>query len=215
MKYNQNDPKVNYLYRRTGCLFNNKSYYANMQEVDTAFKTSLMLEDQMKWKSMGDLTQFATVLSNTNVASLMMPDLSRCIEEEEELERDIKHLLKKYRDAIKYHTRFSDTLTSILGTALTCYELNKSTGNTIESDSFKAAIKASIPDGHVFKAFPLQTNHRNAVAFFELMKNDPTGESVVSAVGDQLAFAVRARVVAFPEGVRAVWLILGVHYVEV
>lgn len=215
MKYNQNDPKVNYLYRRIGCLFNHKSYYANLQETDTAFKTSLMLEDQTKWKSMGDLTQFATILSNTNISSLMMPDLSRCIEEEEELERDIKHLLKKYRDAMKYHTRFSDSLTSILGTALTCYELNKSTGNTIESESFKAAIKSSIPDGHIFKAFPLQTNHTNAVSFFELVKNDPTGETVVSAAGDQLAFAVRAKVVAFPEGVRAVWLIVGVHFVEV
>lgn len=215
MKYNQNDPKVNYLYRRIGCVFNHKSYYANMQEVDTAFKTNLMLEDQTKWKSMGDLTEYTKMLANANISSLLMSDLAKCLEDEEELERDIKTLLKKYRDAMKYHTRFSDTLTSILGTALTCYELNKSTGNTIESESFKSAIKSSIPEGHIFKAFPLQTNHKNPVSFMELIRNDPTGEQIVSAVGDQLTFAVRAKVVAFPEGVTAVWVIVAVHYVEV
>ena len=215
MKYNQNDPKVNYLYRRIGCLFNHNTYYANMQDVDTAFKTSLMLEDQTKWKSMGDLEPYTKMLSNTNISSLMMPDLAKHIEDEEELERDIKSLLKKYRDAMKYHTRFSDNLTSILGTALSCYELNKSTGNMIESESFKSAIKSSIPEGHVFKAFPLQTNHKNAVSFFELIRNDPTGEQIVSAVGDQLCFAVRAKVVPFPEGISAVWVIVGVHYVQI
>jgi centrosomal protein CEP76 len=34
-KYSQNDPKVNYLYRRVGCVFNEKKYFANMQESDT------------------------------------------------------------------------------------------------------------------------------------------------------------------------------------
>lgn len=34
-KYNQNDPKVNYLYRRVGSAFNDKTYFANIQHVDT------------------------------------------------------------------------------------------------------------------------------------------------------------------------------------
>lgn len=34
-KYAQNDPKVNYLYRRIGCIFNDKKYFANLQDADT------------------------------------------------------------------------------------------------------------------------------------------------------------------------------------
>lgn len=34
-KYTQNDPKVNYLYRRLGSVFNDRQFYANMQETDT------------------------------------------------------------------------------------------------------------------------------------------------------------------------------------
>lgn len=34
-KYSQQDPKVNYLYRRLGSVFNDRHFFANMQEVDT------------------------------------------------------------------------------------------------------------------------------------------------------------------------------------
>lgn len=34
-KYSQNDPKVNYLYRRVGCVFSDRQFFANMQESDT------------------------------------------------------------------------------------------------------------------------------------------------------------------------------------
>lgn len=33
--YQRNDPRVNYLYRRIGCVFNDKSFYANLQQDDT------------------------------------------------------------------------------------------------------------------------------------------------------------------------------------
>lgn len=34
-KYDQKNPRVNYLYRRIGCVFNNEKYYANLQKSDT------------------------------------------------------------------------------------------------------------------------------------------------------------------------------------
>lgn len=36
-KYSQNDPKVNYLYRRVGSLFSDKQFFANLQESDTVY----------------------------------------------------------------------------------------------------------------------------------------------------------------------------------
>lgn len=38
-RYHQNDPKVNYLYRRVGSAFTDRQFFANMQETDTVARS--------------------------------------------------------------------------------------------------------------------------------------------------------------------------------
>lgn len=213
-RYNQNDPKVNYLYRRIGCIFNDRRYYANMQESDTAFKTSLMVEDQSKWKSMGDLLPYSTMLGLNNVQRLLSSP-GESYEEEEALENDIKTLIKKHRDAKNYYTRFHDDLSCVLGSALNCYEINKVTGASIDSATFQQGVKNLIPDGHIFKAIPIQLNHKNPVAIFETIRSNPLGEEIINIIGDQISYAVRVKIVSYPENIFATWVMLGVHFIDI
>lgn len=51
-KMASDDPKVHRFYRTIGCIFNNRSFYANIQEDDRVFAVNWDLEDEFHWKAM-------------------------------------------------------------------------------------------------------------------------------------------------------------------
>ena len=61
LRYEQQDPRVHYLYRTIGSCFNHANFYANVQSEDQAFKVSLELENMQKWKNMLDPRTNATL----------------------------------------------------------------------------------------------------------------------------------------------------------
>lgn len=46
------DPRVHRFYRTVGCVFNHKSFFANIQADDKVINTSWDLEDEYMWKAM-------------------------------------------------------------------------------------------------------------------------------------------------------------------
>ena len=163
---------------------------------------------------MGDLSGY-TLLGHQNISRLLVTSNADTYDEEESIEKDIKTLIKKYRDAKKLFTRFNDELSCVLSSALQCYEINKTTGSSINSDSFQSGIKNMIPDGHIFKAFPIQQTHKNPISIFEVIRSNAVGEEILNILGDQINYAVRVKIVTFPENIFAVWIIIGVHYIEI
>lgn len=164
---------------------------------------------------MGDIAQYNSLGLN-NVGKLFInPNIAQVYEEEEQLERDLQSLIKKYRDSKKFFTRFNEDLSCVLGSALQSYETNRLTGASISSETFQSGIKNIIPEGHIFKAFPIEQRHKNAVKIFEQMKVNPVCEEILNIIGDQIHYAVRAKIVTYPENVFAVWVCVGVHYIEI
>lgn len=164
---------------------------------------------------MGDLSQYS-MMANHNLSRLYVsPSAATVFDEEERLESDIKSLLKKYRTTRKLFTRFDDELACVLSSALQSYEIGKLTGASVSSESFQAGVKNLVPDGHTFKAFPVQVNHKNPVAIFELLATNPVGEEIINTIGDQISFSIRSKIVQYPEDIAAVWVIVGVHFVEI
>ena len=76
------DPKVNYLYRKIGCVFNHKSFYGNLQQNDSAFYTSFDLEDEYLWKAM-DPKMIKSISKASNLQTLMPSTLNKHRIEEE------------------------------------------------------------------------------------------------------------------------------------
>lgn len=50
-KFEINDPRVAQLYKRVGCIFNNKCFYGNIQASDVITQTDFNIEDYTKWKA--------------------------------------------------------------------------------------------------------------------------------------------------------------------
>lgn len=51
-KLDVEDPRVHRFYRTVGCIFNHKSFYANIQADDRVINTNWNLEDEYMWKGM-------------------------------------------------------------------------------------------------------------------------------------------------------------------
>jgi centrosomal protein CEP76 len=82
----------------------------------------------------------------------------------------------------------------------------------IKSSFFDQAIKLAIPDGHSFKAFPIQFIHRNARKIFAACLKSSICEEIITCRGDQVKLAIRAKVYTYPESTIATWVMFACRY---
>lgn len=69
-----------------------------------------------------------------------------------------------------------------------------------------------MPEGHTFKAIPVQFTHFDPEKIMHHLYNHKVGKEIVLARGDQMKHAVRVKIVTYPENVCAVWVMLAVRY---
>ena len=214
-KYQQKDPRVNYLYRKIGSVFNNENLYANLQDEESVFKTDFIFENQKQWKTMGNLNEFEFATIQNIKAQRLTQNMEKILEEEEDIEQELRDQLSVYREADGLLTKFDDDLSYSMSVALTNYETDKLYGVTFGQEEFQSSIKKKVPTGHVFKAFPIQFTHKNTRNMFETMRRNPNCEEIVKANGDQMHFCLRVKQVNYPEDIFALWVVIGLRYVPI
>ena len=112
-------------------------------------------------------------------------------------------------------TRYDEDLGHMLGQMLDKYELSLCTTSKYDSAEFSESIKNHIPVNFVFKAFPIQLKSRNVLGILDSIKANDVGRSVLESFGDQIRIGLRTKIVLYPEGVEAVWVILSAYYIDV
>jgi len=88
-KLEVDNPKVHRFYRQVGCVFNNKSFFANVQSDDRVVNVSWDLEDEYMWKSMNK--SLIATLQPANGAGYLMPSHNFDVPNEEKM---LEKLLK-------------------------------------------------------------------------------------------------------------------------
>lgn len=83
---------------------------------------------------------------------------------------------------------------------------------TFSGEEFKSSIKHYVPEGHTFKAFPIQFNHLDVTKMSIALLKNWIGYEVLAAKGDMIKHALRVKVVAYPENICAVWVMIAVSY---
>jgi hypothetical protein len=68
-----------------------------------------------------------------------------------------------------------------------------------------------VPEGHTFKAFPIQFTHFESERMIQHIYANKVGAEVFLARGDQVRHAVRVKIVQYPENISAVWVMLAVR----
>ena len=135
--------------------------------------------------------------------------------EEKLLEKLLKDKIAGIRrnDGGNLSTNWDSQLSYLLQTALSNYEFERISGQTFADDEFQASIKNYVPEGHTFKAFPIQFTHYDTERIIHHIFSNKVGKEIIMIKGsDQVRHALRVKVVVYPENVSAVWVIIAARY---
>jgi centrosomal protein CEP76 len=204
------DPRVHRFYRKVGCVFNHKHFFGNIQADDVVANTCWDLDNENLWKSMA-----CDVLERLVGASKLvplLPPITNVASEELRLENEVKKLIFNYRERNDLLTHWDDELSYLLSPALVNYELDRIGGVTYGNEEFQQSIKRYVPEGHTFKAFPSQFLGLKANEIMNGFCKNSVGIDVLQTRGDTVRFAIRIKVVPYPEEISAVWAMLAVRY---
>lgn len=206
------DPRVHRFYRTIGCVFNHKCFFANIQADDRVINTNWNFEDEFMWKGMSPY--FINILSPTPGAGYLMPSTLTNIASEEKL---LESILKEKIGSIRMNdehlsTTWDNHLSYLLSTALINYEFERVGGVTFSNEEFQSSIKNYVPEGHTFKAFPVQFTHFDTERMIHHIYTNKVGSEIIMARGDQLRHSIRVKIVAYPENVSAIWVMVAVRY---
>jgi centrosomal protein CEP76 len=69
-----------------------------------------------------------------------------------------------------------------------------------------------VPDGHTFKAFPAQFTSTDTEAMMVTFNRTAASADILETRGDTVRFAIRVKMVPYPEERCAVWVMLAVRY---
>lgn len=120
------DPRVHRFYRTIGCVFNNRCFFANIQEDDRVFNVNWDFEDEYMWKGMS--RQQISNLQPAQGCGYIMPSLYiNPMNQEKEIEKSIRDKIAGIRrnDGGNLATNFDNQLSYLLQTALSNYEFER------------------------------------------------------------------------------------------
>ena len=142
----------------------------------------------------------------------LLPPLNNPQVEELRIENELKKIVMGYRERMDMITHWDDDLAYLLAPALINYELDRVGSVTYGNEEFQNSIKRYVPEGHTFKAFPTQFTGLNANEMMGGISKSSVGADILQTRGDTVRFALRVKIVPYPEEISAVWIMLAVRY---
>ena len=83
-----------------------------------------------------------------------------------QLETELRLRVAEHRHELGLTTVWNNTLSYILASALSAYELERASGLSVGNEEFQQAVRLNVPEGCTFKAFPIQFVHCNVARMF-------------------------------------------------
>lgn len=136
-KMGSDDPRVHRFYRQVGCVFSNKSFFANVQADDRVVNTEWDLEDKYMWKGMSH-AYINALTPNSAIGDLMASQGINVPEEEKLLESILRDKIAGVRrNDHNMGTEYDTQLSYMLSTALSNYEYERIGGSNFASQEFQ------------------------------------------------------------------------------
>lgn len=209
-RINIDDPKVFRFYKKIHCVFNDSKFYANIQIDDTVFNTIYNFEDEFLWKNIpSDKISYLTKYSFTPILDVCEIDKYKL---ESDIEREVKSKILKFRKTMDMKTTWDSKLSYLISPALVNYEFERISNLTYGNEEFKQSVKNYVPEGYVFKGFPLQTIDKDSDKIFASILSSEVGKDILYSRGDQVSFAIRCIVCQYPQNVNSIWVMIAVKY---
>ena len=204
------DPKVFRFYKRIHCVFNNENFYGNIQKDDNVFNTIYNFEDESLWKNIPkDKIVNVTKYAITPILDVINVDKYQI---EIDLESMLKKQIQNFRKGLELNTNWDAKLSHLISPCLVNYEMERISNLTYGNDEFKASIKNYVPEGYTFKAYPFQMNELDPDKIYGMILASDIGKDILHTRGDQITFAVRCKVYAYPQHIYSLWVMFATRY---
>lgn len=195
------------------CLYNHKSFYANIQQSSELQSTIFDVNNEELWKPINPL-KLRLVPKFPN--SPLLSSSFETFEIEKGLEFRLRAAITSHRDTIGVQTFFDANLSYIMTQALVNYEQQKIFGSQPDFSFFQDSVKGTVGPGMTFKAVPINIANEDETIVMNMILSHNTGTQILNIVGEDVRFGIRVKVFGYPEGVRSVWIMLAsVHRIRV
>ena len=128
------------------------------------------------WKTIKE--EYIQTIKSSQTFLALLPATVNHFAEEDAIEVQLKTFFAEHRKSLGSNIKWDEKLSGMLVPALGNYEMERVAGLTYCQEEFQSAIKNYIPEGHTFKAFPIQFNHRRAKDIFNVLKNAPVSSFI-------------------------------------
>eukprot|EP00929_Paragymnodinium_shiwhaense_P111898 TRINITY_DN80172_c0_g1_i1.p1 TRINITY_DN80172_c0_g1~~TRINITY_DN80172_c0_g1_i1.p1 ORF type:complete len:666 (-),score=123.53 TRINITY_DN80172_c0_g1_i1:91-2088(-) len=129
---------------------------------------------------------------------------------EETIEQRLLVAMRSHREALGLGTAVDEHLAQLMHLALVDLEAQR-IGNAGTESYFADVVQRVCAAGEVFRAIPVQFNHLRLSLFWPTLSERSEVREALALSAGPIAFAVRARVVLYPEGVVAAWVLFAVR----
>jgi centrosomal protein CEP76 len=198
-------------YRTVGCVFSHNRFYGNVQAIEDAGACSFDLEDASAWKAM-DGALLARLPHQPPVA--VMPTEIEPRMREESIEKELRLGIERLRHSQQLPLPvWDEELCYVLSPALAAYETERTLGISAGNTEFQSAIKRAVPGGQCFQGFPTAFAHMSVARMLASFDRGEVPHSILHTQGSGVRFALRVKLVPYPENVVVVWVMLAVRFI--
>lgn len=191
------------------CMYNHKSFYANIQPSSKIMSVSFDVENEELWKPLNPLK--LRIVPKFPYPSLLYK-FRDSYSMERRLDIKLRNSITSHRTVIGVQTVFDDTLSFVLSQALEKYELQKLSCQQEDLSLFQDCVKGTVGPGMTFKAIPVNVTNESEDNIMTVILSHNTGSQILDMVGEDVKFGVRSKIYAFPENVLSVWIMVAVSY---
>ncbi|XP_067013027.2 centrosomal protein of 76 kDa isoform X2 [Anabrus simplex] len=188
-----------YPYSKIGCIFNDKHFYANIQERDWVPMCKFHLEDSRQWKAMSPAAIQSLVGNEQGIP--LQPGLLDPIMYSQDMERELRQLISEYRLDHQLRTRWNMELYQLLAPVLASCEMEHKCGVKLAREEIRELMNSVLHPDNTVKAVPIHVPAKNA--------RNKWVKEVLHIDNIDSEFAVKVNAYVYPENIFSVWLVIG------
>ncbi|CAH8459346.1 unnamed protein product [Schistosoma turkestanicum] len=215
-----------------GCLYNNTSFYANIQPTDQVVNCHFNLKDSSQWRPMS----FEVIQTIHKHSSLYLRKLNPPIQSIDEItvqcRESLRRLASNWRNEKLNCTnhnlwKWDNNLEQLLFPLIAKYEADQKrlsnfddTNNdniihlheVLDNDLITSPIHRHIPKDFIFKSYPIQLFHCNPQRILQSCLRSQLCRDILGCRGDHVQLALALRITAYAENAVITWIIFACSY---
>ncbi|XP_018650740.1 hypothetical protein Smp_040440 [Schistosoma mansoni] len=213
-----------------GCLYNNSSFYANIQPTDKVVHCLFNLKNSSQWRPMS----FEVIQTVHNYSGLYLRKLNPPIQSVDEITVQCRESLRRLADSWRMEKlkcnnhitwKWDNKLEQLLLPLIAKYEADQKTlsnydhndkivqvHEVLENDLIMSPIHCHIPKDFTFKSYPVQLFHCNPQRILRSCLRSQLCRDILGCRGDYVQLALGLRIITYAENAIITWVIFACSY---